>query len=205
MWFCWFGLVLNNKILLIMLGFGATLHLSLWTWLWMEMYIYSTQNFRILYLEIQFLSFHMVDNYSWVFYQWICSTLSNICFQQFMWFWSFSNHVFSPFKYSCVWYYLQVSFKWHVINIYCLKKQVDELLKQRDSIHSSFTVTRSVIPSNGSSSSFSNGTNSKATEEFKPESPGEDGSSDGKDKSSKKKWFNLNLKGSDKKSGWMSC
>lgn len=77
---------------------------------------------------------------------------------------------------------------------------MDELLKQRDSIHSTFTVTRSVIQSNGNSSSVSNGSSSKAPgEEFKAESPGEDGSSDGKDKSSKKKWFNLNLKGSDKK------
>ncbi|GMP58918.1 hypothetical protein CsSME_00022407 [Camellia sinensis var. sinensis] len=49
--------------------------------------------------------------------------------------------------------------------------------------------------SNGSSSSKVPG------EDFTAESPGEDGSSDGKDKSSKKKWFNLNLKGSDKKLG----
>lgn len=84
-----------------------------------------------------------------------------------------------------------------------VKKQVDELLKQRDNIHSTFTVTsRSVVESSGSSSSASNGSSSKTTgDDFKAESPGEDGSSDGKDKSLKKKWFNLNLKGSDKKGG----
>ncbi|GFS32843.1 chaperone DnaJ-domain superfamily protein [Actinidia rufa] len=82
--------------------------------------------------------------------------------------------------------------------------KVDELLKQRDTIHSSFTVTRSIVTSgthvsNGSSSSSYS--NKVPVEDFKDDSPGEDGSSDGKDKSSKKKWFNLNLKGSDKKSG----
>ncbi|KAK2972914.1 hypothetical protein RJ640_026666 [Escallonia rubra] len=82
------------------------------------------------------------------------------------------------------------------------KQSVDELLKQRDSIHSSFTVSRSVVLGSASSNSFSNGSNSKVPgEEFRAESPGEDGSSDGKDKSSKKKWFNLNLKGSEKKAG----
>ncbi|KAK3026667.1 hypothetical protein RJ639_040694 [Escallonia herrerae] len=82
------------------------------------------------------------------------------------------------------------------------KQSVDELLKQRDSIHSSFTVSRSVVLGSGSSNSFSNGSNIKVPgEEFRAESPGEDGSSDGKDKSSKKKWFNLNLKGSEKKAG----
>lgn len=34
---------------------------------------------------------------------------------------------------------------------------------------------------------------------MKEDSPGEDSSSDAKEKSTKKKWFNLNLKGSDKK------
>ncbi|KAG8382874.1 hypothetical protein BUALT_Bualt05G0124700 [Buddleja alternifolia] len=72
------------------------------------------------------------------------------------------------------------------------KQSVDELLKERDSIHSSFTVERSVALSNGSSSKLPG-------EDYKPESPGEDTSSDTKDKSTKKKWFNLNLKGSDKK------
>lgn len=80
--------------------------------------------------------------------------------------------------------------------------QVDELLKQRDAIHSAFTVTRTVIPSNLSSNNLSNGSSSKVTgEDMKAESPVEDGSSDGKDKSARKKWFNLNLKGSDKKLG----
>ncbi|OAY47269.1 chaperone protein dnaJ 15 isoform X1 [Manihot esculenta] len=82
-----------------------------------------------------------------------------------------------------------------VTNKYSQEKQsVDELLKQRDSIHASFTVTRMV-------SNFSNGSTSKVlSEDSKAESPKEDGS-DGKDKSTKKKWFNLNLKGSDKKLG----
>ena len=73
----------------------------------------------------------------------------------------------------------------------CCSIQVDELLKQRDSIHASFTVSRTV-------SILSNGSTSKVFGE--PESLGEDGS-DGKDKAAKKKWFNLNLKGSDKKTG----
>lgn len=81
--------------------------------------------------------------------------------------------------------------------------QVDDLLKQRDSIHSSFTVSRvangtlgSNNPSNGSTSS-----SKIPSEDLKGGSPVEDGSAEGKDKSSKKKWFNLNLKGSDKKLG----
>ncbi|KAH7841661.1 hypothetical protein Vadar_032755 [Vaccinium darrowii] len=94
-----------------------------------------------------------------------------------------------------------------VTNRYSQEKQsVDELLKQRDSIHSSFTVARSVVIGGGSSTPVGNGSYSSSSgtskvpgEDFKPESPGEDGSSDGKDKSSKKKWFNLNMKGSDKK------
>ncbi|KAL6007530.1 Chaperone protein dnaJ 15 [Asimina triloba] len=82
-----------------------------------------------------------------------------------------------------------------VTNRYSQEKQsVDELLKQRDSIHSTFTVTRTL--NNASTSSSSKTPN----DDFKGESPAEDGSSE-KDKSSKKKWFNLNLKGSDKKLG----
>jgi len=96
-----------------------------------------------------------------------------------------------------------------VTNRYSQEKQsVDELLKQRDSIHSSFTVARSVVIGGGSGTPVGNGSYSSSSgtskvpgEDFKPESPGEDGSSDGKDKSSKKKWFNLNMKGSDKKVG----
>ncbi|KAI5579757.1 hypothetical protein POPTR_008G123200v4 [Populus trichocarpa] len=81
-----------------------------------------------------------------------------------------------------------------VTNRYSHEKQsVDELLKQRDSIHASFTVTRTV-------SYLSNGSTSKLLgDDSKAGSPVEDGISDGKDKSSKKKWFNLSLKGSEKK------
>ncbi|CAI0553155.1 unnamed protein product [Linum tenue] len=83
-----------------------------------------------------------------------------------------------------------------VTNKYTQEKQaVDELLKQRDTIHSSFTVNRSV-------SNISNGSSSRVVgDDMRCESPGhgEEGGSDGKDKASKKKWFNLNLK-SDKKS-----
>ncbi|CAN0876197.1 Chaperone protein dnaJ 15 [Linum grandiflorum] len=81
-----------------------------------------------------------------------------------------------------------------VTNKYTQEKQaVDELLKQRDSIHSSFTVNRSI-------SNISNGSSSKVVgDDSRCESPGVDEvGSDGKDKASKKKWFNLNLK-SDKK------
>ncbi|KAH9795119.1 Chaperone protein dnaJ 15 [Citrus sinensis] len=80
------------------------------------------------------------------------------------------------------------------------KQSVDELLKQRDAIHSSFTVTKTLSTSSVSGNNLSNGSSSKVPgEDSKGESPAEDGSSDGKDKSAKKKWFNLNLKGSDKK------
>lgn len=80
---------------------------------------------------------------------------------------------------------------------------MDELLKQRDSIQSSFTVARSVVVGSGSNSQVSNGggTNTKvpASEGESSNNPNEEGASDSK---SKKKWFNLNLKGSsDKKSG----
>lgn len=76
------------------------------------------------------------------------------------------------------------------------------MLKQRDTIHSSFTVARALATTMGSASNLSNGSSSKfSSEESKVDSPAEDGGSDGKDKSVKKKWFNLNLKGSDKKVG----
>lgn len=94
-----------------------------------------------------------------------------------------------------------------VTNRYSQEKQtVDEMLKQRDSIHSSFTVTRVSSNSSGSSAisnGISNGSSSKApSEDSNAEySILEDGSTDGKDKSTKKKWFNLNLKGSDRKLG----
>ncbi|KAJ4973674.1 hypothetical protein NE237_006848 [Protea cynaroides] len=76
-----------------------------------------------------------------------------------------------------------------VTNRYSQEKQsVDELLKQRDTIHSAFTIARSVTTFSG------NGSSSKVpVDESKAESPGDDGA-DGKDKSSKKKWFNLGLK-----------
>lgn len=79
--------------------------------------------------------------------------------------------------------------------------QVDELLKERDIIHSSFSVART-LNNSGSVSGLSNGSGKFAGEDSKADqSPGEDGGSDGKDKSAKKKWFNINLKGSDKKLG----
>lgn len=79
--------------------------------------------------------------------------------------------------------------------------KVEELLKQRDTIHSSFTVTRTVATLSGSGSGhFSNGSSSKPSgDDSKPDSPGDDSSSDSKDKYAKRKWFNLNLKGSEKK------
>ncbi|XP_022873594.1 chaperone protein dnaJ 15-like [Olea europaea var. sylvestris] len=87
-----------------------------------------------------------------------------------------------------------------VTNRYSQEKQsVDELLKQRDSVHSSFTVVRSV-GNTSESGHFSNGSGSKIPgEECMSDSPGEESSSDSKDISAKKKWFNFNLKGPDKK------
>ncbi|KAL6573720.1 Chaperone protein dnaJ 15 [Orobanche hederae] len=87
-----------------------------------------------------------------------------------------------------------------VTNRYNREKQsVDEMLKQRDSIHSSFTVSRTVaFPSGNGHISNGSGSSKYSGEDYKPESPGEEGTTDSKDKSSKKKWFNLNLKGSDK-------
>lgn len=77
----------------------------------------------------------------------------------------------------------------------CFGIQVDELLKQRDGIHSSFTIVKSTTVA-GNGINVSNGSSSKFSGD---ESPGEDGGSDGKDKSGKKKWFNLNIRGSDKR------
>ncbi|XP_047332533.1 chaperone protein dnaJ 15-like [Impatiens glandulifera] len=88
-----------------------------------------------------------------------------------------------------------------VTNRYSQEKQaVDDLLKQRDVIHSSFTSTRTLVTS-GSSINVNNGIGSSKNlgEDFKVDSPGEDASLDGKEKPSKKKWFNLNLKISEKK------
>ncbi|KAL1223307.1 Chaperone protein dnaJ 15 [Cardamine amara subsp. amara] len=84
-----------------------------------------------------------------------------------------------------------------VTNRYTQEKQtVDELLKQRDSIHSTFSVVKTPSGNN-----LSNGSSSKAQgEESKgdTDSAGEEGGTESKDKS-KRKWFNLNLKGSDSK------
>uniref|UniRef100_A0A1J3F041 Chaperone protein dnaJ 15 n=1 Tax=Noccaea caerulescens TaxID=107243 RepID=A0A1J3F041_NOCCA len=86
-----------------------------------------------------------------------------------------------------------------VTNRYTQEKQtVDELLKQRDTIHSSFSVVKTQSGNN-----LSNGSSSKAQgEESKGDgdSAGEEGGSESKDRS-KRKWFNLNIKGSDKKLG----
>ncbi|ONK68166.1 uncharacterized protein A4U43_C05F8270 [Asparagus officinalis] len=80
------------------------------------------------------------------------------------------------------------------------KQSVDELLKERESIHSSFTATRPVVNSNGSSGDGSSSSSKVPNDEAKVDSPiVNDGNDDGKDKSSKKKWFNLNLSRSDKK------
>lgn len=79
------------------------------------------------------------------------------------------------------------------------KQSVDELLKERENIHSSFTATRPVVNSTGSTSSGGVGVK-LVNDEYRAESPAvEDESGDGKDKSNKKKWFNLNLGRSDKK------
>ncbi|CAL9040011.1 unnamed protein product [Musa banksii] len=78
---------------------------------------------------------------------------------------------------------------------YVILLQVDELLKQRDTIHSSFTTVRTMINSSGVTGSSSKIPN----DDSRLDSPAEDGSFDGKDKSNKKKWFNLNLNRSDKK------
>nr|XP_043623757.1 chaperone protein dnaJ 15-like [Erigeron canadensis] len=87
-----------------------------------------------------------------------------------------------------------------VTDRYSLEKQnVEELLKQRDSIQSSFTVGRSVVVGSGSNSQVSNGgghTKVPGGEGETSNSPNEEGASDAK---SKRKWFNLNLKGSSDK------
>ncbi|XP_071692200.1 chaperone protein dnaJ 15-like [Rutidosis leptorrhynchoides] len=69
------------------------------------------------------------------------------------------------------------------------KQNVDELLKQRDNIQSSFTANRSVIFGSKDSNGGSNSRDESSPVE------------DGKDKSAKKRWFNLSLKlSADKKS-----
>lgn len=77
-----------------------------------------------------------------------------------------------------------------VTNRYAQEKQaVDELLKQRDNIQSSFTAS-TVAKTTSSSSNTSKPTG----EDSKIESPREDILSDGKDKSNRKKWFNINFR-----------
>ncbi|KAJ0430860.1 putative DnaJ domain, Chaperone J-domain superfamily [Helianthus annuus] len=88
-----------------------------------------------------------------------------------------------------------------VTNRYTQEKQnVDELLKQRDSIQSSFTAGRSVVVGSGSNTQASSngGNHTKAPgggDGENSNSPYEEGTSDSK---TKKKWFNLNLKGERK-------
>ncbi|KQK04498.1 chaperone protein dnaJ 15 [Brachypodium distachyon] len=74
------------------------------------------------------------------------------------------------------------------------KEAVDDMLRERDDIHSSFTTERTMVNSVGSGSSSSR----YPAEQSRTESP-ENGNIDARDKSSKKKWFNLNLNRSDKK------
>ncbi|XP_022871249.1 chaperone protein dnaJ 15-like isoform X4 [Olea europaea var. sylvestris] len=82
-----------------------------------------------------------------------------------------------------------------VINRYVQAKQsVDELLKRRNNIHSSFTVARSV-PNASGSKPFGNGSSSISRgEDLKSKSLVEEGRSHSKGKSTKKKWFSFNLK-----------
>ncbi|KAH7682590.1 Molecular chaperone (DnaJ superfamily) domain-containing protein [Dioscorea alata] len=79
-----------------------------------------------------------------------------------------------------------------VTSRYSQEKQiVDELLKQRDSIHSSFT-TEPTVASVGNGGSTS-GSCKAPDEENSIDSPTEDNTSDARDRSFKKRWFNLNL------------
>lgn len=62
---------------------------------------------------------------------------------------------------------------------------MDELLKQRDGIHASFTISKSA--NHIGASAMSNGSSSKSTgDDTKVENLGEDGTSDEKDKSFKR-------------------
>ncbi|KAG2588955.1 chaperone protein dnaJ 15-like [Panicum virgatum] len=82
-----------------------------------------------------------------------------------------------------------------VTNRYTQEREaVDDMLRERDNIHCSFTTERTLVNPVGAGSSSSRYT----TEHSIPESP-ENGSVNGRDKSGKKKWFNLNLDRSDKK------
>ncbi|KAG6512605.1 hypothetical protein ZIOFF_030730 [Zingiber officinale] len=68
---------------------------------------------------------------------------------------------------------------------------VDELLKEREDVHSTFTVQSGVANGDVSSS------RKTPSEDYKLDSP--NGSPDAKDKSNKKKWFSFNGSRSDKK------
>ncbi|KAJ6854125.1 chaperone protein dnaJ 15 [Iris pallida] len=86
-----------------------------------------------------------------------------------------------------------------VTNRYSQEKQsVDELLKQRDSIHASFTIARNVN-SNGGSTGAGSSSKVPNDEAYAESAAPDDTSVDNKDKANKKKWFNLNLSRSDKK------
>lgn len=74
------------------------------------------------------------------------------------------------------------------------KEAVDDMLRERDDIHSSFTTERTITSSLGAGSSSSR----YPVEQNKTESP-ENGNIDGREKSTKKKWFNLNLNRSDRR------
>ncbi|XP_022971823.1 chaperone protein dnaJ 15-like isoform X2 [Cucurbita maxima] len=79
------------------------------------------------------------------------------------------------------------------------KQSVDELLKQRDGIHASFTITKAPNPIGAGVTS--NGSSSKSTgDSSNVENQGDDGTSDEKERSFKKRWFNI-PRGSDKKLG----
>ncbi|PKU72637.1 Chaperone protein dnaJ 15 [Dendrobium catenatum] len=80
-----------------------------------------------------------------------------------------------------------------------IRPNVDDLLNQRDQIHSSFTTMRTVANSTATINGGSSSSSRTRTDDISIDSQSEDGSLDGKDKSNKKKWFNLNLGRSDKK------
>ncbi|KAJ1283724.1 hypothetical protein BS78_03G148300 [Paspalum vaginatum] len=79
-----------------------------------------------------------------------------------------------------------------VTNRYTQEREaVDDMLRERDNIHCSFTTERTLVNPAAGGSRYT-------AEQSIPESP-ENGSVDGRDKSAKKKWFNLNLSKPDKK------
>ncbi|XP_062212225.1 chaperone protein dnaJ 15-like isoform X1 [Phragmites australis] len=82
-----------------------------------------------------------------------------------------------------------------VTNRYTQEREaVDDMLRERDNIHCSFTTERSMVNPVGTGGSSSS---RYTTEHSIHESP-ENGSVDGRDKSGKKKWFSLNFNRSDK-------